>query len=390
MQRGKILLLASLVLILVACQHKADRFTIEGEITEASGNMLYLERMALNRVESIDSVKLDDKGEFEFSVEADTTCYEFYRLRIGGQFVNVVIDSTESITIRASYPRMSVDYSVEGSEQSLELKRLVLSQIDMTTQLDKLVSEYGGREVGALRSRYEEMVGNFKSSIKEEYILRNPSSPVAYYALFMTLRGAALFNPRGDRQDAKCFATVATSMDFNYPNATRTQHLHNIALKGMGMTAPVVPASDEVIARFDHIEFEETALIDIELPNYRGEMKRLSDLKGSVVLLDFTAYKTNYSAGYNMMLKELYNKYSAQGFNIYQVSLDSDEHFWISSSMNVPWVAVHDEESTQSRVASSYRVVSLPSAFLINREGELVERLEGVDGLETKIEALLR
>ena len=29
-----------------------------------------------------------------------------------------------------------------------------------------------------------------------------------------------------------------------------------------------------------------------------------------------------------MMLRELYNKYHAQGFEIYQVSLDEDEHFW--------------------------------------------------------------
>ena len=110
------LALALLGILTVACQPQVDRFTLNGQIVEADGKTLYLDHLALDRVEVIDSVKLDAEGEFTFNPVAPEDCFDFYRLRIDNKVVNLVIDSTETVTVKASLPVMQIAYMVEGSE----------------------------------------------------------------------------------------------------------------------------------------------------------------------------------------------------------------------------------------------------------------------------------
>ena len=45
---------------------------------------------------------------------------------------------------------------------------------------------------------------------------------------------------------------------------------------------------------------------------------------------------SSLSNSLSMMLRELYNKYHAAGLEIYQVSVDPDEHFWKTSTAAIP------------------------------------------------------
>ena len=287
---------------------------------------------------------------------------------------------------------MQIAYGVEGSENSALIKDMVISQVNLLRDLRSMSSAYRSPDRAPLQQRIKERIDVFKSEITTRYILPDPSSAAAYYALFLSINGQMLFNPQADRQDAKCFAAVATQMDMLYPDATRTAHLHNVALKGMTMTAPSNndgSVVEQIVRKFGDL-IEETGIIEIELPDYEGHMQKLTDLKGKVVLLDFTAYKTNYSPNYNLMLKGLYNKYADQGFTIYQVSVDSDESFWLNTAPNLPWISVYDEASLGSTYLKLYNVEQIPAAFLIDREGNIVDRPDESDQLDSKIAELLR
>ena len=78
----------------------------------------------------------------------------------------------------------------------------------------------------------------------------------------------------------------------------------------------------------DASKIEEAGVLDIALQDNHGKLRHLTDLKGKVVLLDFHIFATNDSPARILLLRELYNKYHSQGLEIFQVSLDSDEHFW--------------------------------------------------------------
>lgn len=391
MKRSNLVLLI-LTLLTVACQPTVDRFTLNGQIAEADGQMLYLDHMGHDRIETVDSVRLDSVGSFTFSHQATKDCFDFYRLRVDGKAINLAIDSTETVSITASLPVMQIAYSVQGSENSALIKDMVISQVNLLRDLRNMSSAYRSPDRAPLQQRMKERIDVFKSEITTRYILPDPSSAAAYYALFLSINGQMLFNPQADRQDAKCFAAVATQMDMLYPDATRTAHLHNVALKGMTMTAPSNndgSVVEQIVRKFGDL-IEETGIIEIELPDYEGHMQKLTDLKGKVVLLDFTAYKTNYSPNYNLMLKGLYNKYADQGFTIYQVSVDSDESFWLNTAPNLPWISVYDEASLGSTYLKLYNVEQIPAAFLIDREGNIVDRPDESDQLDSKIAELLR
>ncbi len=136
-------------------------------------------------------------------------------------------------------------------------------------------------------------------------------------------------------------------------------------------------------------KIKEASIIDIQLKDLKGNTRSLTDLKGKVVLIDFTVYNNAMSAAHNLALRELYNKYASQGFEIYQISLDGDEHFWKTSADNLPWVCVRDANGAYSSYISLYNVTNLPSVFLVNRNNELSARGENIKDLDEAIKKLL-
>ena len=132
------------------------------------------------------------------------------------------------------------------------------------------------------------------------------------------------------------------------------------------------------------------SFLDIELPNLKGEVVKLSSVaEGKPVVINFTAYQAEWSPALNMTLGELYTKYHGQGLDIYQISLDSDVHFWKNAASNLPWVTVRDPQSVYSQIAGLYNVKQLPAIFILDRKGNLVKRVDDVKTLEADVKAVL-
>ncbi len=378
----------AILLSMAACQPPVDRFAVSGVIDDAQGQIAYLEKMDIDRIVAVDSAELDEDGYFSFSQPSPDDCFELYRLRVGSKWLAFAVDSVQEIEIASELSGMQTNYVIDGSKSSVSIREVTRKQIHLIENLKELQKRYAGPQTGELDLHAAELIDVFKSELCNEYIFPNPGSPVAYYCLFLSVNGQRIFNPYASRQDAKIFAAVASSMDILYPQAGRTQYLHNLAMKAMSKTSASKPVSQQQLDWLKSIVVE-TGSIDIELPDYKGNMHKLSDLIGKVVLLDLTAYKTDYSANYNLALRKLYDKYAEYGFEIFQVSFDDDESFWLNSSEKIPWVSVRDESSLNSQILKSYNVSQLPTVFLIDRNGDLVERPEELAELDAKIEALL-
>ena len=362
-----------------------NKFTVEGQIAGAKDSVLYFENVGLEGINVLDSVKLNDNGDFSFSQDA-TTAPEFYRLRIADQIINVSIDSTETVQVKGQYPGMASNYTISGSENCEKIRELALKQIDLQA---KAIALQSNTELGIAKANdsIQSMINAYKEEVKRNYIYKEPYKAYSYFALFQAIGNYLIFNPRTNKEDIKAFAAVATSWDTYYPHAERGQNLHNIAIEGM-KNQRIVEAQNADI-QIEASKVQEAGVLDIALLDNKGNMRHLTDLKGQVVLLDFHVFALKDSPARIIQLRELYNKYHAQGLEIFQVSLDGDEHFWKQQTAALPWINVRDEDGAGSQRLTLYNIQAVPDFFIIDRGNNLVKRAAQIADLEAEIKKLL-
>lgn len=383
-----VLLVAWLFLSLVSCSDRGPTFSVSGIISGAEDSTLIVEAMTLTGPEALDSLRLKADGAFAFDLplppQDSTASPEFYRLRIGQTVINFVHDSTEAITITAPFPQMATAYEVEGNDASRTMKTISLLNIQLQQQFHRLLAD---DSLSALEKseRLQGLVDEYKTTLKRDYILTNPASAAAYFALFQTVGSQMLFDPERDKNDVQYFAAVATQWNELYPAALRTENLRNIAIRGLRNTRPGRPFELNI----DSDKVREVGVIDFGFPDINGRERRLTDLHDNVVLLDFTAYALPQSQQRNILLRELYAKYHGRGLEIMQVSLDADEHYWKTMCEKLPWICVYCAEGIVNDIVQIYGVSSLPAYFLIGRGSELKARGEQIPDLEKAIAAEL-
>lgn len=381
----KITFAALAALTITACS-SGPKFQVNGDVSGADGKMLYLEASGLEGIVPLDSVKLKGEGTFSFK-QPRPESPEFFRLRIDDKVINFSVDSIETVGIKAPYNDFSTAYTVEGSENSNKIKELTLKQIQLQKNVDDLLASLRSNRIGhdVFEDSLTSLLNKYKEDVKVNYIFAAPNTAAAYFALFQKLNNYLIFDPLNNKDDVKCFAAVATSLNNAFPHAVRSKNLYNIVIKGMKNTRQ--PQSKALEIPEDKIV--ETGIIDIALRDVKGNVRKLTDLKGKVVLLDFSVFQSPAGSPHNLMLRELYNKYASQGLEIYQVSLDADEHYWKTSADNLPWVCVRDGNGVYSTNVAVYNVRQVPSMFLINRNNELKLRGEDIKDLEASVKSLL-
>ncbi|MCR4612780.1 MAG: AhpC/TSA family protein [Bacteroidaceae bacterium] len=379
----KILIISAALFLLAACS-QSPKFQVTGTIEGAEGEMLYLEAITLEGIVQMDSVRLASDGHFTFTASKTVENPEFYNLRIGQQRLPFSIDSTETLTFTSQWPDLVQTSTVSGSESAQDIHDISLAQQKLQEQIHAL--EFDEVILGENYDTIHTLITDYKEHMKRDYIFKHPERASAYFAVCqsITYRYSTfqLFDPVSQRDDVKCYASIATVWDGRWPDADRTVQLCNMAVKGMENTAPAQSRTIELPTE----KITETGIIDVELPDVDGKQRRLSDLKGHVVLMDFTMYGAKESLARTRVMRELYNKYHERGLEIYQISLDDDIHFWKFSCENLPWVCVHE---TDGRATRSYAVNTLPTFFLINRDNEIVSRSENITNLEEELQKLL-
>lgn len=370
--------------VFVSCK-KGDIFSVEGNIQSAEGDTLYLEHRGLAGIVLLDSAILNDKGSFKFKEPAPKNP-EFYQLRIRNKVVAFAVDSVESLRVTADASNLYGSFTVEDSYSNDQLRKVDDMRMKTEQEINSLEKLHTAKEIDDITflNSLDSVLTLYKKEISN-LIIGNPSSAAAYYAVFQKINDYLIFDPY-DKKDYPMFGAVATSWNRYYPETERTTHLYNFTINAL-QTRRQLEKQEEL---FQNITVEtESGLPDISLPGVNGERISLSSLKGKVVLLDFVVYSADFSPKHNIDLNSLYQRYNSRGFEIYQVSFDSNEHFWKTSADNLPWVTVRDPRSVSTPLLSLYNVREIPTSFIIDREGDLIGRVEDYSQLSEQLDKVL-
>lgn len=391
------LLYVGLFAALVAGCSQERRADIHGQVSNANGEKLYLEHLGAGRPDVVDSVTLDAKGNFRFTPRVEDGP-DFFSLRMVTQTIPLAVDTLLApVEVKTSFRNFAADYEVNddlnrrlknAAQAGNELRRAVMDCSQRLT--DGKISQETYRDT--LRA----LVEGYKQDMLQSYIYQNPSDPVSYYVLFQSVRGLSIFDPY-DARDNRAFGAVATGWVFNYPRSPRCKYLEQVTKEGQ-----VLRVRERMEAqRADSISknIQVANFFNLILPDKNDKPVELSSLVdgNSVVLLDFTAYYLPASVAHNLLLQQMWQKYSDRGLKIYQVCMDPDENFWKISADNVPWTAVRDTEVLfdpngnirYARSAATYNVTHLPSLFLLEKDGSLSARIDNDDKLDAAIAAKL-
>lgn len=368
-----------------ACKSDSGKIKIKGDFASADGKTVYLEKRDLGGIQLLDSAKLKAKGTFSFSIPAPGNP-EFYQLRIGDQPAIFAVDSTRELQVKADAANLVQSFLVENSIVNDQIKEVNEQQHVVSQKINELNAAHTSKVIDDMTylSDIDSALTVYKS-FASKLILGNPSSAAAYYALFQKVGDYLIFDPYS-RKDYPMFGAVATSWIQYYPETPRTNHLHDFAMAALKTRKQ----QEKQASLLENMPVQEqNSLPDIELGDVRDKRISLASLKGKVVILDFTVYKSDFSPEHNMALNKIYNAQKSKGLDIYQISFDSDEHFWKNAALNVPWVAVRDSRSVNSSLLGLYNVRNIPTAFVLNRNGDVVARVEDYAKLQAELNKVL-
>jgi len=378
--KKSILLLFCLTALLSCNQNK--RFQVSGFVKDADGEILYIEHTGLLETKVLDSVELDAKGDFKF--KQDRPLYpDFYRLRLNNKIISFSVDSCEVINIDSKSANFATNYSIKGSNPSIQIQQLRISVMNIQQKANELTSDLSSDERNIRIAEIEKDIENHKV-IARKMILQNPRSTAAYFAIYQKINDTYLFSPYIKSDKPYC-AAVATSYNAYMPEYERTKNLYSLVTDAIRTErkAKQDEAWNEVLASAG------TGYIDIVLNDKNEIERKLSEFEGKLILIDFSVYQSDQSVEYTFALRDLYNKYHSRGFEIFQISLDQNKILWQQSTKNIPWVCLRDENGPNTKYVASYNISSIPTTFLMNKQGNIIARSLPFDQLKKEIEKSL-
>lgn len=348
-----------LVMTLASCQ--SSKVKISGRFVGSQADMVYVEQATALEQIMLDSVKLDDEGRFSLEIDDVTKSPSLYNIVFDGERVPLLLMDGDNIEISGA-GKVLRNYEVSGSLESELLQEFNRNYIDGAIKLNTLISQFSDEmsdeQLKALSAEYSRLYLDIKKQ-QLKFIVEHKNRIAAVYALHQRLlNDTYLFN--GD-SDVIYYRTVADAVEETYPDSH------------------YLPILRSQIARMDAqisllSQVKETNLPEIELPDMFDRKRTLSSLGGKVVLLHFWSAAVGNSNAQNADLKELYAKYNEQGFEIYQVSIDTSKAMWINAvqEQKLTWISVIDLRGETSPALGLYNVSKLPTSYLISRKGEIV------------------
>ena len=140
MEKSKIVMGILAAATLVACQ--SSKVKISGRLVGADARQVYIEQLSAGgKAPLIDSVSLDDAGNYRFELKNVPSTPSLYTISYNGESVPVLIEGGDRLTSNSagSFAR---NYTVEGNEESSLLREFNLAYVEGAEKLNDIAAAY--------------------------------------------------------------------------------------------------------------------------------------------------------------------------------------------------------------------------------------------------------
>jgi thiol-disulfide isomerase/thioredoxin len=364
-----------LLLSLAGCGQSGTN--VNGNLMNAEGEMVTLERLSSTKGIPVDSCEVDAEGNFKLNAGNEIEP-GFYRLSIDAKnSVILLLENNEQAKVSGNALDFYRSYFIEGSEGSKSLRDLNLvlrSDFERSDSLKKVFQAH--QQAGHLRldsiaevidSVFLEMKANNRQFIID-LIEANPSSLVS-------LSAVQSLNPD---VDFEVFQKVADRLDAAIPKSEY--------LKQYKVQLADIKGRNQASARTG-IGAEAPEMI-MQTPE-RKTIK-LSDFRGNVTMIDFWASWCKPCRMENPNVVRVYNRFKDKGFEIFGVSLDQNDAQWVQAIAQDGLIWKHGSELKfwQSSFVPAYNLDGIPMTYLLDENGVIIAKGLRGEQLEQKLEEL--
>ena len=155
------------------------------------------------------------------------------------------------------------------------------------------------------------------------------------------------------------------------------------ALRGLGDIYEILGETDlaQKYPWKPHAEnrWKQEAWVGRQLPEFSvvavdGTPISASDFKGKLLVLNWCAKWCGFCAPEIPHLKKVYEEFHSKGFDVIGISLDKNEAELreFTEEHEIPWLQVYDGKGWKAELAQFFGVLSVPSQWLIDRDGKIL------------------